>query len=124
MVEPGRTGLNYRRLRDFSSVLLASESLANRPENPLATRGTGVRRIKGHEGAPPGEGGPPPALAPERRFQAAVEPVVDGDEVADRVPRPRVVVVAQPHVPRGGRQVAFPDRVGQRRGLHADDAQG
>jgi hypothetical protein len=44
MVEPGRAGLNYRRLRDFSSVLLASESLASRPENPLATRGTDVRR--------------------------------------------------------------------------------
>jgi hypothetical protein len=31
-------------LRDFSSVLLASESFARRPENPLATRGTDVRR--------------------------------------------------------------------------------
>jgi hypothetical protein len=35
---------DYRRLRDFSSVLLASESFASRPENPLATRGTDVRR--------------------------------------------------------------------------------
>jgi hypothetical protein len=35
---------DYRRLRDFSSVLLASESFASRPENPLATRGTEVRR--------------------------------------------------------------------------------
>ena len=35
---------HYRRLRDFSSVLLASESFASRPENPLANRGTDVRR--------------------------------------------------------------------------------
>jgi hypothetical protein len=37
-------GADYRRLRDFSSVLLASESFASRPETPLATRGTDVRR--------------------------------------------------------------------------------
>src|SRR5690349_14289217 len=64
-----------------------------------------------------------PGRPPEWRIEACVELVMDGEEIPDVIPGPRIVIIVKLDERRSGVALAVEERISEGAGLDADDLQ-